>query len=179
MKQVAHTHRAHKIRAEIWTEVYVTARSLPLQGTQHDFRGRQGETGSDYCAADPRPEERWGLLNYLGTPTKGLKSISLYIYFILLIYLTVLRHMGSFNHGMWELVSWPGIKPGPPALGAWCLSHWTTRKSLESLVSFPSRPALGGATALCSQHLAGLLLPKFSSVAQTYPTLLLPKVRLK
>ena len=30
--------------------------------------------------------------------------------------------------GMWDLVLWPGIKPGSPALGTWCLSHWTTRK---------------------------------------------------
>ena len=27
---------------------------------------------------------------------------------------------------MWDLVPWPGIKPGLPALGAWSLSHWTT-----------------------------------------------------
>ena len=26
------------------------------------------------------------------------------------------------------LVSWPGIEPRPPALGAWSLSHWTTRE---------------------------------------------------
>ena len=26
--------------------------------------------------------------------------------------------------GMWDLVLWPGIKPGPPALGAQSLSHW-------------------------------------------------------
>ena len=29
--------------------------------------------------------------------------------------------------GMWDLSPWPGIKPRPPALGAWGLSHWTTR----------------------------------------------------
>ena len=27
---------------------------------------------------------------------------------------------------MWDLVPWPGIKPGPPAIGA--LNHWTTRE---------------------------------------------------
>ena len=37
--------------------------------------------------------------------------------------------MQSHSFGLWDLVPWPGIKPGPPALGAWCLSHWTTRKS--------------------------------------------------
>ena len=46
------------------------------------------------------------------------------------------HHTGSFGYslrtlscGMWDLVSWPGIKPRPPALGAWSLSHWTTRKA--------------------------------------------------
>ena len=30
--------------------------------------------------------------------------------------------------GMWDLVPRPGIEPGPPALGAQSLSHWTTRE---------------------------------------------------
>ena len=29
---------------------------------------------------------------------------------------------------MWDLVPRPGIEPGPPALGAWSLTHWTTRE---------------------------------------------------
>ena len=28
---------------------------------------------------------------------------------------------------MWNLDPWPGMEPGPPALGVWHLSHWTTR----------------------------------------------------
>ena len=32
-----------------------------------------------------------------------------------------------FRCGMWDLVSWPAIEPWPPALGVWCLSHWSTR----------------------------------------------------
>lgn len=28
------------------------------------------------------------------------------------------------NCGMWDLVPWPGIEPGPPALETWSLSHW-------------------------------------------------------
>ena len=70
------------------------------------------------------------------------------LFFILTIYLVVLglscstqalqslwKHMESFSCGswtlicgMWDLVPWPGIKPWPPALGAWSLSHWTTRE---------------------------------------------------
>ena len=36
----------------------------------------------------------------------------------------------SLSCGMWGLVPWPGIKPGPPALGVRSLSHWTTREVL-------------------------------------------------
>ena len=33
---------------------------------------------------------------------------------------------------MWDLIFWSGIKPGPPALGAWCRRQWTSRKALNS-----------------------------------------------
>ena len=32
------------------------------------------------------------------------------------------------SYSIWDPVPWPGIKPVPPALGARCLSHWTTRE---------------------------------------------------
>ena len=35
---------------------------------------------------------------------------------------------GVFSRGMWDLVPWPGVEPRPPELGAWSLSHWTTRE---------------------------------------------------
>ena len=38
-----------------------------------------------------------------------------------------------FSCNMWDIVLWPGIKPGPPALGVLSLSHWTTRKVLGCL----------------------------------------------
>ena len=40
---------------------------------------------------------------------------------------------------MWDLVPWVGIEPGPPALGAQRLSHWTTREVPVSifLQTFP------------------------------------------
>ena len=40
--------------------------------------------------------------------------------FIFCIYLTAL---GLSCH-IWDLVPWPGIEPGPPALGTWKLNHW-------------------------------------------------------
>ena len=30
---------------------------------------------------------------------------------------------GIFSHGMWDLVPQPGVKLGPPALGAWSFSQ--------------------------------------------------------
>ena len=34
----------------------------------------------------------------------------------------------SLSCSMWKLISWPGIRPRSPALGAWNLSYWTTRE---------------------------------------------------
>ena len=42
------------------------------------------------------------------------------------------RGMRTLSYGMWDLVPQPGIKPRPPALGVWCLSHWTTREVLRA-----------------------------------------------
>ena len=36
--------------------------------------------------------------------------------------------MWTFSCSMWVLVLWPGIEPRTPELGAWSLSHWTTRE---------------------------------------------------
>ena len=40
----------------------------------------------------------------------------------------------TFSCSMWDLVPWPGIKLGPPALGAQSLSHWTTREVSTSTI---------------------------------------------
>ena len=44
--------------------------------------------------------------------------------FFKILYLAML----GLSCSMWGLIPWPGIKPGPPALGVWSLSHWTTRE---------------------------------------------------
>ena len=36
---------------------------------------------------------------------------------------------------MLALVPWPGIKPRPPALGAWSLNHWTTSDGVFKLAT--------------------------------------------
>ena len=45
-------------------------------------------------------------------------------FFLYLIYLAA----PGFSCGLWGLVPRPGIKPRPPALEAWSLSHRTTRE---------------------------------------------------
>ena len=37
---------------------------------------------------------------------------------------------------MWDLVPWPGIEPGPLALGIQSLSRWTTRQVPQLLCVF-------------------------------------------
>ena len=40
----------------------------------------------------------------------------------------------SLSCGMRDLVSGPGIEPGPPALGVQSLSHWATKEILRWLI---------------------------------------------
>ena len=49
------------------------------------------------------------------------------------IYLFIL----ALPHGMRDLVPWPGMKPGPPALGVWSLNHWTTREVPREALFLP------------------------------------------
>ena len=44
------------------------------------------------------------------------------------MYLFIYLAAPGLSCGMWDLVPWRGIEPGPPALGAGSLSHWTTRE---------------------------------------------------
>ena len=68
----------------------------------------------------------------------------------------------TLSCGMWDLVPWPGIEPGPPALGAWNLSHWTTREvpiiSLNKLFAPFSISSSSGAFIMCI--LVCLLVPQ-------------------
>ena len=53
----------------------------------------------------------------------------------LFIYTTAL----DLSCSMWDLFPWPGIEPGPPALGDWSLSHWTTMGSPQD-TTFLKKP---------------------------------------
>ena len=52
------------------------------------------------------------------------RLITLLFFKYLLIYLAA----PGLSCSMWDLVPWPGIKPGPPALGAESLNHRTSRE---------------------------------------------------
>ena len=50
------------------------------------------------------------------------------------LFVLVVAH-SIFSWDMWHLVLWPGIKPGTPAMGAQCLSHWTAGRVLILLLA--------------------------------------------
>ena len=61
----------------------------------------------------------------------GLSSHLRTLFFVcFLIYLAV----QGLTCGMWNLVAWLWIKLWPPALGAWSLSHWTTREVSKNIL---------------------------------------------
>ena len=73
----------------------------------------------------------------------------LFIY-LFIIYLFRLRQVLVAACGIFivarmrDLVPWPGIKPGPPALGAQSLTHWTTREvPASTLVSLIHSSLIG------------------------------------
>ena len=85
----------------------------------------------------------WGFFSYvLSLTLVKLKSINLgystcylCIFFknkcLFFIYLAAMTLSG----GKWDLVSHPGMEPGPTALEVWSLSYWTTREVLKYLLA--------------------------------------------
>ena len=58
-------------------------------------------------------------------------KLNCFFKFYLFIYLAapgLTCSVRALSCGIRDLVPWPGIEPGPPALGAWSLNHWTTRE---------------------------------------------------
>ena len=56
-------------------------------------------------------------------PFSGLPFYSWYFVCLFLV-----GDMLGLSCNMQDLVPWPGIKPRPPALGAWSLNHWAPRE---------------------------------------------------
>ena len=48
---------------------------------------------------------------------------------VLLSFLFIYSTAVPCRCGMWDLVPWPGIEPGPPALGVWSLNHRAAREA--------------------------------------------------
>ena len=88
--------------------------------------GTHGIWYSNYSYEDTGPREMMWLVQLTQTHTEpGFRvlefpqlSLSKFIYLAML----------GLSCSMWDLVSWPGIEPRPPALGVWSLSCWTTRE---------------------------------------------------
>ena len=53
--------------------------------------------------------------------------LSFYIY-IYIVALGLSCGLQTLTCSMWDLVSWLGFEPRPPALGTWSLSYWTTEE---------------------------------------------------
>ena len=45
--------------------------------------------------------------------------------------------MQTLGCSTWVLLPWPGIRPWPPALGVWSLSHWITKEVPGMTFQFP------------------------------------------
>ena len=85
------------------------------------------------CREAPETGEdaMWGAAwQGLWTSVEGHSYASGYLFIWLHWVLVLTRRI--FSCSMWDQVPQPGIKPEPPALGAWSLSHWTTREVLAS-----------------------------------------------
>ena len=61
-------------------------------------------------------------------------AIAIMCFLVLITYVFIYLTVLGLSCSMWDLVPWPGIEPVPPPLGAWSLSHWTTREVLPSCV---------------------------------------------
>ena len=72
----------------------------------------------------------FSLVKYLFKSSVHLNFLN--FYFKIFISLTAL----GLSCSMWDLVPWPGIKSGPPALGTQNLSHWKTRKVPSLLLNW-------------------------------------------
>ena len=85
------------------------------------------------------------------------------------IYLTALGlgcSMRTLSCSMWALAPWPGIEPGPPALGLQNISHWTMSDNPLSVVMWELRLRACSQTPALWRPFWSLLSP---SVAFTDP----------
>ena len=84
---------------------------------------------SQVALPDSVKETRWSGVARL------FYKLKIYINFFIWLHRVLVAAHGIFSCGLqtlscstWDLVPRSGVEPSPPALGAWCLSHWTTRE---------------------------------------------------
>ena len=84
------------------------------------------EERTDFLAREPaRVKAQWGY----GGGKGGWGNLFILKYvFIYLAVLSLAVACRICSCSMWDLVPWPGIELGPPALGVWSLGHWTIRE---------------------------------------------------
>ena len=98
--------------------------SLPLHLGQNDPAALvslitlQSQSSQEWAV--PRPSKF-----FLGLVLAQLLKRCLFVWLCQVL----LAAHGIFSWGMWDLVSWPGMEPEPPALGTRNLSQWTTKGS--------------------------------------------------
>ena len=73
--------------------------------------------------------QRWILNHWATSDVPFFKKIFI---FIIGLHKVLVAACRIFSCSMWDLLPCLGIKPRPPALGVWSLSHWTTREVPES-----------------------------------------------
>ena len=85
-----------------------------------------GESGPRKTSPPYSPSEffKRGMLLLIASVSQACYENYMSFYLFILAYLATLH----LRCGMQDLVSWPGIKPGIPALGTQSLGHWTTRE---------------------------------------------------
>ena len=84
------------------------------------------------------------------------------------IYLSV----PSLSCSMWDLVPWPGMKPGPLALWVQSLSHWTTREVPVNSISIKltkNKTNLDNRLHLLDHAWPGFCLPCSTTVTPSLP----------
>ena len=65
------------------------------------------------------------------TTSAAQDEFSFILFFFLWLHQVLVGAPRIFSYGTWNLVPGPGTEPRLPALGAWSLSHWTTREVPE------------------------------------------------
>ena len=123
----SHSRAEHRL----WDTQVSVVGGMWAQWLQH-----MGLIASQHVGSSPTKD--WTHLSCIGRQILyhwATKENHLSFFFKKNIYLFYLAMPGSliftvtcriFSCSMHNLVPWPGIKLGPPAFGAWSLSHWTT-----------------------------------------------------